>query len=242
MRIITTTGCHRGPATGFAATTQGSHHIHLQSQINTLFNILADRERTWGGPGLPARPVLQQVGSGESFGLVVSNHNLTFGGLLQIKDEPDKDQKLEGLINDREEEIDVAMVLRDLNIDPALLNQPKSGHDIPYQSTIHPSSSSPPSLLALLNSTPPSSSAASSGLSTFDTVIYSLTADSSRDNPEDGTPGRLKMKVPVSNVVIVSAAINFPMIGLLIKPIRCTVGLDSRVRGGHLFEKKANGS
>ncbi|THH00532.1 hypothetical protein EW026_g2009 [Hermanssonia centrifuga] len=144
----------------------------------------------------------KQVGSGESFGLVVSNHNLTFGGLLQIKDEPDEDQKLEGLINNREEEMDVAMVLRDLNIDPALLNQPESGHDIPYQSTIHPSSSSPPSLLALLNSTPPLSSAASSGLSTFDTVIYSLTADSSRDNPEDGTPGRLEMKVPVSNVVI----------------------------------------
>ncbi len=132
VRIITMTGCHRGPATGFVATTLGSHHIRLQNRINTLFTTLSDRERTWGRPGFAGRPVLKSVNSGETFGLVVSDHNLTFGGLLQIKDEPNEDEKLEELICNPEEELDVAGVLRDLDIDPALLNQPEFSPTVPH--------------------------------------------------------------------------------------------------------------
>ncbi|THG92922.1 hypothetical protein EW026_g8156 [Hermanssonia centrifuga] len=96
--------------------------------------MLSERERTWGRPALPARPIMRQVNSGETFGLVVSDHSLTFGGLLQIKDEPDlENDKLEELISNHEGNWDAAGVLRDLQIDPTLLHQPASGESVPHQ-------------------------------------------------------------------------------------------------------------
>ncbi|PSR71595.1 hypothetical protein PHLCEN_2v12525 [Hermanssonia centrifuga] len=204
LRIITTTGCHRGPATGFAATTQGSHHIRLQNWINTLFNMLADRERTWGGPELPAKPILQKIDSRETFGLVVSDHNLTFGGLLQIKDELDEDRKLEDLLSEREEELDVTTVLHDLNIDPALLHQPEpSGCTISHR-PFHPSASP-----LALGGTHSSITTSSSGPSNVDGLLGSLTESSSSwDNLADGhcsmegTLERVEMKALTSAQVV----------------------------------------
>ncbi len=126
IRIVSTTGRHRGPSTGFVSTTHGSHHTRLQNAINVVFNSLAERELSWGGNLFPLRPVLQQIDSGEAFGLVVSDHSLTFGGLWQIKDEPDENQQLVDLITDPNEELDAAFVLRGIDIDPALLNQPQA--------------------------------------------------------------------------------------------------------------------
>ncbi len=245
LRIITTTGCHRGPATGFAATTQGSHHIRLQNQINMLFNALNDREHTWGGPGFPARPVLQQVNSAETFGLIISDHNLTFGGLLQIKDELDEDQKLEQLISSREEEMDVSTVLSDLNIDPVLLNQPDSGYTISNQPLLHPRPS--PFVQAL------TTNARSPVTSTLISSIDSLTAESSSSigfRGNDITDGRMALESTrgvemkgaagsgPGSIMIVSAMI------ILIDPIRFIwrIGLDQGARGANVHKKKAGGS
>ncbi|KAJ7026747.1 hypothetical protein C8F04DRAFT_966119, partial [Mycena alexandri] len=109
----------------FLRTTFGSHHSRLVSHTASLLNDIIHTEATRrkASPSNELlRPVLKSVASGETFGLVKSEHNDTFGGLLTIKDEnSDEDQlfneALESSVNPEE-------ILGDLNIDPALLLQP----------------------------------------------------------------------------------------------------------------------
>ena len=70
----------------FARSTHGSHHIHLTIAISTLWNSLLSSA---GSSTLRSRPLPQISAHEEHFGLVVSDHNSTFGGLLEIKDEPE---------------------------------------------------------------------------------------------------------------------------------------------------------
>ena len=71
----------------FARSTHGSHHIHLTIAVSTLWNSLVSSA---GSPStLRTRPLPRISTHEEHFGLVVSDHSSTFGGLLEIKDEPE---------------------------------------------------------------------------------------------------------------------------------------------------------
>ena len=63
------------------------------------------------------------VVSGETFGLVISRYSSLHGGLLEIKEDVVKDEKL--LIDERPADaFDPVEMLQLMNIDPALLNIP----------------------------------------------------------------------------------------------------------------------
>ncbi|KAJ7036211.1 hypothetical protein C8F04DRAFT_954038 [Mycena alexandri] len=110
----------------FLRTTFGSHHSRLVSHSASVWNEIVHTEATRRKASASnefLRPVLKNIASGETFSLVKSEHNDTFGGLLTIKDETLDDddqlfnQALENPSNPEE-------ILGDLNIDPALLLQP----------------------------------------------------------------------------------------------------------------------
>ncbi|KZP11522.1 hypothetical protein FIBSPDRAFT_756586, partial [Athelia psychrophila] len=105
----------------FQLSTHGSHHIRLISRIATLSNALLAKENS------PAKPLpeLRIVDSGETFGLVSSAYATSFKGLLSIKEEP-KDESEDVLSNTPEYDTeDVNNLLRNLQIDPALLLLPE---------------------------------------------------------------------------------------------------------------------
>ncbi len=125
--VVTTTGRHKPKPSGFIATTYGCHHVHLCNAINTLFNVLCKREQEQGAKTkYSPRPLLPVVNSGESFGVVVSEHSLSFGGLLQIKDEQDEDIDLLDLVENPENGLNAETLLQEMQIDPCLLLQPQS--------------------------------------------------------------------------------------------------------------------
>jgi len=78
----------------FVASTYGSHHTRLVNHINMLWNVLAQTERPTSNI-LHLRAILPIVVSSETFGIVTSSFAITFGGLIQMKDEkeePDEDE------------------------------------------------------------------------------------------------------------------------------------------------------
>ncbi|KAJ7029100.1 hypothetical protein C8F04DRAFT_1188031 [Mycena alexandri] len=143
----------------FLRTTFGSHHSRLVSHSASVWNEIVHTEATRRKASASnefLRPVLKNVASGETFGLVKSQHNDTFGGLLTIKDETLDDddqlfnQALENLSNPEE-------ILGDLNINPALLLQPlpssiaesSTGPDLPQRHPGNARSQIPPSISEL---------------------------------------------------------------------------------------------
>ncbi|KAJ7127473.1 hypothetical protein C8R46DRAFT_1237214 [Mycena filopes] len=117
----------------FLRSTFGSHHSRLVSRAASMFNdiihIEATRSKT-SASSLSLHPVLKHVASGETFGLVSSQHSDTFGGLLTIKDEnTDGDDQL--LNQALDSTTSAEEILGDLNIDPALLLQPLQGTAAP---------------------------------------------------------------------------------------------------------------
>jgi len=77
--------------------------------------------------GLKAQPTLEDVQSGEMFGIVKSAHSITYAGLLDVKEEdPETDPELPGLLNMASCDIDMAAVNQDLQIDPRLFLIPQS--------------------------------------------------------------------------------------------------------------------
>ncbi|KAJ6452711.1 hypothetical protein C8R47DRAFT_1256076 [Mycena vitilis] len=110
----------------FVCSTFGSHHTRLVNRTALLFNNILQFEAAKKSSGVPEtslQPVLRNVSSGERFGLVVSQHNDTFGGLLTIKSEVEEEDKLFQQI--LETPTDPQAVLLDLKIDTALLFQPQ---------------------------------------------------------------------------------------------------------------------
>jgi hypothetical protein len=107
----------------FLVTTLGSHHIHLIDHIAAVWNELVDHHKR--ASHLEKRPRLPDVGSGEMFGIVYSQHATSFGKLSDVKVENDDDDD-EYLI--QLEPADVSSLLDDtfqtLQIDPQLLDQP----------------------------------------------------------------------------------------------------------------------
>jgi hypothetical protein len=92
----------------FSNSTFGSHHIRLVDSVAKRWNKLQTAEPKY-------LPQLPEIASGESFGAVHSEHATTFGGLLEIKAEPEDDD-LENFANDY-----VDKVMQDLKVDPLLL-------------------------------------------------------------------------------------------------------------------------
>lgn len=136
----------------FNISTYGSHHIRLISAIADAWNKLlgAESAKGVGGSELIRMPTLREVKSGEQFGLVTSNHTLSFQGLLEIKQE-DPDDLLEVLDDTAAATADAAADTDTdtdnggkmaSNIDPGLLDipvaVPSGSYDIP--STLRSSS------------------------------------------------------------------------------------------------------
>ncbi|KAJ7081765.1 hypothetical protein B0H15DRAFT_912554 [Mycena belliarum] len=109
----------------FVRSAFGSHHSRLVNHTASILNSILRTEAVKRNTVVPAqslRPVLKDILSGEAFGLVTSQYNDTFGGLLTIKSEntDDSDQLLTQVL---EAPINPQDVLGDLNIDPVLLFQ-----------------------------------------------------------------------------------------------------------------------
>ncbi|KAK7055962.1 hypothetical protein R3P38DRAFT_3170627 [Favolaschia claudopus] len=100
----------------FVKSTFGSHHIALVDHIAALWNELVSNKPS---NSLHPRPRLDDIQSGETFGVVNSQNTDTFGGLLTIKDEDEDDM----ITLDPEEQ---EQLLHELNLDPALFTQPLS--------------------------------------------------------------------------------------------------------------------
>ncbi|KAI0066538.1 hypothetical protein BV25DRAFT_1912599 [Artomyces pyxidatus] len=118
----------------FLTYTYGSHHIQLTDHIAELWNAMLGGEHgPERGPAttLIPRPRLANVDSGESFGLVSSQFALTYGGLMEFAKPEEEEMKgtadlLERVSEDEEAQL---ALLRDMNIDPCLLNIPETPPD-----------------------------------------------------------------------------------------------------------------
>ncbi|KAJ6484175.1 hypothetical protein C8R45DRAFT_931628 [Mycena sanguinolenta] len=113
----------------FVRSTFGSHHTRLVSQTGTLFNEILQfeaRKKKIVVPTTSLQPTLRTVRTGEIFGLVHSQSNDTFSGLLTIKSEDDDSVEEDKLFTDAiESPVDPTVILEGLAIDPALLLQPQ---------------------------------------------------------------------------------------------------------------------
>ncbi|KAJ3534877.1 hypothetical protein NM688_g7062 [Phlebia brevispora] len=107
----------------FAASGFGSHHLSLVNCLNTQWNQLISHERgKKPGVTLTELPVMQDISSGESFGIITSACAQSFNGL--VKDEDD----LSGMNlweDDDADDTPAQDIIRAMKIDPALLNTPE---------------------------------------------------------------------------------------------------------------------
>ncbi|EDR02023.1 uncharacterized protein LACBIDRAFT_332792 [Laccaria bicolor S238N-H82] len=90
LRVVASYGYNTGVVGKFVASTDGCHHLSLVDAIAQLFNSI---HRKSEGGAVITLPVLPRVDSGETFGLVSSNHTETFGGLLILKEESLKPER-----------------------------------------------------------------------------------------------------------------------------------------------------
>ncbi|KAF8176924.1 hypothetical protein BJ912DRAFT_930520 [Pholiota molesta] len=108
----------------FVASTHSSHHVQLVNHIAKLFNSLYEKEPTTSKNKLHKYPTLPSVPVDEMIGLVRSEHTLTFGGLISIKEEvPESETNI--LLDDLDSqiaEIDQARFNKMLGIDERLLS------------------------------------------------------------------------------------------------------------------------
>ncbi|KAJ6497153.1 hypothetical protein C8R47DRAFT_1212691 [Mycena vitilis] len=112
----------------FVRSTFGSHHTRLVNRTALLLNSILEFEaakKSRVPDTLALRPLLRNVASGETFGLVVSQHNDSFGGLLTIKSEAEAEDKLFPEVMETPTDPQPEAVLADLNIEAALLYQPQ---------------------------------------------------------------------------------------------------------------------
>lgn len=110
----------------FAASTFGSHHVAFVDFTNRFWNSLVTSGRgVPRGSAYPLAPVLDDVPSGETFGLVKSESAATFGGLFDVKEEDEEDRDLLHLRDDLSEDELAEM----MSIDPELRRQPLTCKD-----------------------------------------------------------------------------------------------------------------
>lgn len=133
-------------SSAFLSTTHGCHHLRLCNAINQLYNTLIEKETARGIKIMYIpRTLMKSIDSGETFGLVRSEHTLTFSGLWEIKNEPDD----EDVLSDAGDMLDSA-ITAELDLNPASFYRPLlapcSSHDT-HTSTSEPGSS--PSQAAL---------------------------------------------------------------------------------------------
>lgn len=120
----------RPELTPFLKFANGSHHLRLCDYIARLHNTL--QQKTTDSQ-LQLLPELGDIDSGETFGLVMSDHVATFGGLL-IKEENIEKGLLDSFDSSVDpttgEEVDLAflaswnVIINEWQIDPALLTLP----------------------------------------------------------------------------------------------------------------------
>ncbi|KAJ7635469.1 hypothetical protein DFH06DRAFT_675131 [Mycena polygramma] len=128
MRIASSKKPEAPGSYAFVRSTFGSHHTRLVNRTASLFNGILEFEvakKSRLPDTLALRPVLRSVASGEAFGLVVSQHNDSFGGLLTIKSEGEEEDKLFPQVMETPTDPQPEAVLADLNIEAALLYQPQ---------------------------------------------------------------------------------------------------------------------
>jgi hypothetical protein len=107
----------------FTNSTFGSHHIRLVNAVASRWNVLITKhQKTQSGTVLKSLPQLLEVASGETFGAVSSEHTASFGGLLEIKPEPEDDDVVTS-INSRA----IDNMVDSLKLDPLLLFTPHDG-------------------------------------------------------------------------------------------------------------------
>ena len=129
----------------FSKSLHGSHHTLLANETAHLWNALLEKEKTIT---LLPLPLLVEVNSGESFGLLEAKQPASFKGLLELKEE-DKDGEVAELtkFDCQVDPEDIERMLSELNINPVLLNQPAM-HPIPTPVT---AITSPPDFIPSTN-------------------------------------------------------------------------------------------
>lgn len=122
--------------TDFDVSTHGSHHLRLVDSVARLWNKLLKKDKnSEAAASLRALPIFKNIDSKEHFGLVPSDHSTSFGGLLQIKDEPKAEDELFEVVEKSDDDV-VGSLLDDLNINPILLSYPEdAGSCLPSTST-----------------------------------------------------------------------------------------------------------
>ncbi|KAI0685919.1 hypothetical protein C8T65DRAFT_544218, partial [Cerioporus squamosus] len=109
----------------FATSLRGLHHVRLAQDIHKIWNNLV---ATAPKSKCTTRPLLRRAAVYETFGLVPSEHNATFGGLLQMKEESDDEHALNRLTQGNPDELSCldpgTGTISYLNIDPSLLDLP----------------------------------------------------------------------------------------------------------------------
>ncbi|RDX47536.1 hypothetical protein OH76DRAFT_1456744 [Lentinus brumalis] len=166
----------------------------LSNKVNHTWNTLAGLAKSKAAP----RPVLRTAAVYEVFGLVPSEHNSTFGGLLQVKEEWDEEAEGRSL----EDEVTASRgTISYLNIDPSDLDRPLPTTSTPSSSSSTSTSTLAPWLAPLCQLTRhqalrvPASAAQS-----LDTALLSPLSP-----PPDSNPGKL---TPSERLFLAATSIN----------------------------------
>ncbi|KAL6300464.1 hypothetical protein BKA93DRAFT_819424 [Sparassis latifolia] len=124
----------------FLQITFGSHHVRLVDTVAKFWNALLTGDDIGALPaGLHKAPELEVVSSGETFGLVNAKSAMDYHNLLEIKEEPDE------LIDlSLQDELTAESILRELDINPALLQEPAAHGKRPTSALSIPSASGAP--------------------------------------------------------------------------------------------------
>ncbi|GBE80642.1 hypothetical protein SCP_0303590 [Sparassis crispa] len=124
----------------FLQITFSSHHVRLVDTVAKFWNALLTGDDIGALPaGLHKAPELEVVSSGETFGLVNAKSAMDYHNLLEIKEEPDE------LIDlSLQDELTAESILRELDINPALLQEPAAHGKRPTSALSIPSASGAP--------------------------------------------------------------------------------------------------
>jgi hypothetical protein len=76
----------------FISSTYSSHHVRLVNHTAELFNSLYEQETVASKNKLCSAPILPTIDVDEQMGLVKSAHSVTFGGLIEMKEEEPDDE------------------------------------------------------------------------------------------------------------------------------------------------------
>lgn len=106
-------------------STYRLHHVQLVSGNAELWNYLVSKEKSPEGKKLKLLPILQNVKSGERFGLVESKHSSSFKGLVETELKEELQEPDLALLDDQVDAKDIDRMLKGLNINPTLLKLPQ---------------------------------------------------------------------------------------------------------------------